>query len=226
MFFHRQNPPLASAFVAATLLAVVCAGAQVARAETVAENLSTTTQAAILVESTSVFGQTFATGANGGTLSSVTLPLSAETGAPSVTLSLHPYSITSFPAAVAVVNTVAVSSVGSYTFAPQTTVSLLPNTAYWLVARTTTGTALWEYTLNQTINGTGSLPAAVTAARSDDNGATFSAVYALADGPQKFAVIIAPAVVPESGSATLLVLAVCAGMARRRGLKRREKPVG
>ncbi|MBC8143666.1 MAG: hypothetical protein H7Y38_19730 [Armatimonadetes bacterium] len=211
-------------FAAATLLAAILAPASVSRAETVVDNLSAIAEENTTLDTTRLFGQAFTTGANGGTLSSVVLALVADTGSPSVRLSLRPYSTTSFPTDNAVVlNTVAVSTVGGYTFTPQTTVSLLANTSDWLVAQTTTGTALWDYTLSQAIIGTGSLPAAVTAARSTDNGASLSETYSLADGPQQFAVIINPVtVVPESGTAVLLLTALCVGAECFRVMKRHQ----
>lgn len=63
------------------------------------------------------------------------------------------------------------NSLGIMTFKPAQGSTLLPNTKYWIVARSNSG-IVWKY--NNTVKtGTGTIPESIYRAKSTDNGATF-----------------------------------------------------
>ena len=172
------------------------------RAEIVVDNLSQPVEGESTF-STLLVGQAFATGSNAGMLTSVVLPLSSR-GTTAFTLTIHPYSTTSFPAAIATIGTLTVTTATHYTFTPATAIPMPANTSFWLVANVIVINVGWGFTMSTVFNGTGSIPTDPTAAGSVDGGASFSEAYTTADGVHQMQVNIAPIVVPEAGTLALL----------------------
>ena len=104
----------------------------------------------------------------------------------------------------------------TYFFSAAASVTLAPNTTYWIVARDTGAASniSWDIENGAAVTGTGTLPTN-SIASSGDGGSTWS-VGATTLGPQKFQVRYVVASVPETATLPLLLLGALPLLARRR----------
>lgn len=191
----------------ATALALPFATVDSAHAIILTENLSQNNIDGWAIDNSQMIGSSFTTDNNSYTLNFVTARLQEFAEAP-ITIDLYSNN-SGAPGTVidglTTTDDIASGSYNNYDFTPSSSVSLDPNTTYWLIGSSSSGGYAWSHT--DSINQTGLGTIGDGTAYSDDGGSSFTTDN---EDPVQFAVDadVASAAVPFEFSPTMGILLI------------------